>query len=164
MTTQMSKSEECGRPLSVSLPSAGQARSQSARGLAQSKTWRSFVSAQVFLFAANCTIAQPFSLESFTVDGGGGTSTGGSYTVSGTIGQPDAGSLGGGSFTLQGGFWALVSEVVVPGSPELTIRVLSNGSVQIRWPSSATGFALREKKEKVTGSMWVTLGLRFGNG
>jgi hypothetical protein len=28
-----------------------------------------------------------------TIDGGGGTSTGGIYTVSGTFGQPDAGTL-----------------------------------------------------------------------
>jgi hypothetical protein len=64
--------------------------------------------------------------------------------VSGTIGQPDAGTLSGGSFTLEGGFWAVVSEVVVPGSPELTIRLLSNGTVQICWPLAATGFVLQE--------------------
>ena len=46
-----------------------------------------------------------YSLDWFTVDGGGGTSTGGSYSVSGTIGQPDAGNLSGGSYTVQGGFW-----------------------------------------------------------
>ena len=41
-----------------------------------------------------------------TIDGGGGTSTGGVYSLSGTIGQPDAGTLtGGGTYTLNGGFW-----------------------------------------------------------
>jgi hypothetical protein len=41
-----------------------------------------------------------------TVDGGGTTfSTGGSYTLGGTAGQPDAGQLAGGSYTLAGGFW-----------------------------------------------------------
>lgn len=41
-----------------------------------------------------------------TVDGGGGTSSGGGFTMSGTIGQPDAsGPLAGGGFTLTGGFW-----------------------------------------------------------
>ena len=49
-----------------------------------------------------------------TVDGGGETfpgqaartgSTGGSYTLGGTAGQPDAGLLTGGSYTLGGGFW-----------------------------------------------------------
>lgn len=41
-----------------------------------------------------------------TLDGGGHTwSTGGSYSLGGTIGQPDAGVLSGGSYTLAGGFW-----------------------------------------------------------
>lgn len=41
-----------------------------------------------------------------TIDGGGGmSSTGGSYTLRGTIGQSDAGRLAGGAYTLAGGFW-----------------------------------------------------------
>ena len=42
-----------------------------------------------------------------TVDGGGATfSTGGGYSLGGTAGQPDAGVLTGGSYTLAGGFWS----------------------------------------------------------
>ena len=42
----------------------------------------------------------------YTVDGGGATfSTGGPYSLGGTIGQPDAGVMSGGSYTLAGGFW-----------------------------------------------------------
>jgi len=41
-----------------------------------------------------------------TVDGGGYTfSEGGGYSLGGTVGQPDAGVLSGGSYTLVGGFW-----------------------------------------------------------
>ncbi len=40
-----------------------------------------------------------------TIDGGGGTSAGGSYTLTGTIGQPDAGAMSGHTFELLGGFW-----------------------------------------------------------
>ncbi len=42
-----------------------------------------------------------------TIDGGGGTSTGGTYEVTGTIGQHDAdtGQMSGGDYTLSGGFW-----------------------------------------------------------
>ncbi len=48
-----------------------------------------------------------FDLSWNTVDGGGSTFlTGGSYTLSGTVGQPDAGAMSGGAFSLQGGFWA----------------------------------------------------------
>jgi hypothetical protein len=52
-----------------------------------------FGSACVF---ANSASAQSYSIDWFTIDGGVGTSTGGVYSVSGTIGQPDAGVGGGG--------------------------------------------------------------------
>ena len=40
-----------------------------------------------------------------TVDGGGGTSQGDTFTLRGTVGQPDAGVLAGDGYTLAGGFW-----------------------------------------------------------
>lgn len=48
---------------------------------------------------------QVMELGWFTVDGGGGHSINGDYSVTGTIGQPDAGSMSGGRYTLVGGFW-----------------------------------------------------------
>jgi hypothetical protein len=56
--------------------------------------------------AASCALAQ-FSIPWSTIDGGGGTSTGGNFVLSGTIGQPDAGKSSGGSFSLSGGYWSL---------------------------------------------------------
>jgi CSLREA domain-containing protein len=55
----------------------------------------------------------------WTVDGAGGKSGGGSYAVAGTIGQPDAGALGGGDHTLAGGFWPGAGAAVptVPPTP-----------------------------------------------
>lgn len=51
--------------------------------------------------------ADTYDLTWNTVDGGGGmNSVGGTYTLSGTIGQPDAGVMTGGTYTLTGGFWA----------------------------------------------------------
>ncbi len=47
-----------------------------------------------------------FDLNWYTVDGGGGTSTGERFAVAGTIGQPDAGVMAGGDFSLSGGFRA----------------------------------------------------------
>lgn len=41
----------------------------------------------------------------FSVDGGGGHSEGGSYGISGTVGQPDANWSEAGSYSVQGGFW-----------------------------------------------------------
>jgi hypothetical protein len=48
----------------------------------------------------------PYDLTWSTVDGGGYTfGQGGAYTLGGTVGQPDAGLLTGGDYTLGGGFW-----------------------------------------------------------
>ena len=53
-----------------------------------------------------------YDLTWWTSDGGGGTSSGDGSTLIGTIGQPDAGTLSGGPYTLLGGFW--------PGAPAAT--------------------------------------------
>lgn len=49
-----------------------------------------------------------YAIEWYTIDSGGGmNSSGGTYTLSGTIGQHDAGSpMESGTFDLNGGFWA----------------------------------------------------------
>jgi len=58
------------------------------------------------LLAVSTALARSgYDLSWWTVDGGGGTTSGGSYTLGGTIGQPDAGILSGGNYTLGGGFW-----------------------------------------------------------
>lgn len=46
-----------------------------------------------------------YAITWYTVDGGGGVVTGGAYTLNGTIGQADAGSLAGSGYTLSGGYW-----------------------------------------------------------
>lgn len=50
-----------------------------------------------------------YHLDWWTVDAGGGTGSGDSYTLHGTIGQPDAGTLSGDDYTLAGGFWESAS-------------------------------------------------------
>ncbi len=57
-----------------------------------------------------------FDLSWHTIDGGGGSSAGGGFELSGTIGQHDAGqTMTGGSFALTGGFWAGAGSA--PGIP-----------------------------------------------
>jgi hypothetical protein len=60
----------------------------------------------------------------YTVDGGGGTSTGGTYSLSGTVGQPDAGTLGGGSYALTGGFWTTNGDIGSTGQVHVFLPVL----------------------------------------
>ena len=38
-------------------------------------------------------LSAQYSIDWYSVDGGGGTSTNGQYSISGTIGQPDAGAM-----------------------------------------------------------------------
>ena len=46
-----------------------------------------------------------YQINWYTIDGGGGTSSGGPYQLSGTIGQPDAGYHYEAPYELLGGFW-----------------------------------------------------------
>ena len=50
-----------------------------------------------------------YDISWYTIDGGGGVSSGGTYTLTGTIGQPDAAYGSGSEYELLGGFW--------PGGP-----------------------------------------------
>jgi len=50
-----------------------------------------------------------YELSWYTLDTGGGTSRGGQYVLTGTIGQPDASYSAAGGYELLGGFW--------PGGP-----------------------------------------------
>src|SRR5881396_2997907 len=97
----------------------------------------------LLLFAVTSTaaLAQSYSIDWFTIDGGGGTSTGGVYSVSGTIGQPDAGRMSGGIYGLDGGFWGLIAAIQTPGAPFLFVNK-SGGSVTISWLKPADGFLL----------------------
>jgi hypothetical protein len=91
----------------------------------------------------------------YKISGGGGTSTGGAYSVSGTIGQPDAsGVMSGGNYSVTGGFWSLIAPVQTPGAPTLSIQ-LSGNTVMVYWPSPSTGFNPQVNTNLATAN-WVT--------
>ena len=62
--------------------------------------------------AAPDSPAAAFSIPWWKVANGGGTSQGGVYVLSGTLGQPDAGELSAGPYALTGGFWSGVFRYV----------------------------------------------------
>src|ERR1035438_4867663 len=97
-------------------------------------------------------MGQSYSIDWFKVSGGGGVSTGGVYSVSGTIGQHDAGeAMTGGNYALTGGFWAIYA-VQTPGAPLLTITLLGNQAI-VSWPPSVTGWTL-QTNANVPGPTW----------
>jgi len=81
--------------------------------------------------------AQTYSVDWYKIAGGGGTSTGATYALSGTIGQPDAsGAMSGGNYSVTGGYWALVNVVQTPGAP--TLYISHNGAaVTVYWQNVA---------------------------
>jgi hypothetical protein len=82
--------------------------------------------ALALLFCAAQLRAQTYSVDWFKVAGGGGTSTGGVYTVTGTFGQQDAGGpMQGGGYSVEGGFWSLFavqSSSVTGTAPTITMQ------------------------------------------
>ena len=71
--------------------------------------------AVLLLFSIGTAQAQTgggYDLTWNSIDGGGATfSTGGGYSLGGTIGQADAGAASGGAYSLNGGFWAGVPAI-----------------------------------------------------
>jgi len=109
------------------------------------------------LFASPPLMAQQYAIDWFTIDGGGGTSTGGVYSLSGTIGQPDAGRMTGASYALDGGFWGFVGTIQTPGAPVLSVERIGT-SVRVFWPAPATGFVLDQTTALATtpaATMWT---------
>jgi hypothetical protein len=110
----------------------------------KTRAWRIAGLLASLLVGAAVAHAQSNSIDRYTIDGGGGTSTGGVYSVSGTIGQPDAGGpMTGGSYSLTGGFWALIA-VQTPGAPVLIIVPAGPAQATISWTPNTSGFVLQE--------------------
>jgi len=98
--------------------------------------------AMILLFALSLQVRAQYQITSSTIGGGGGASTGGVYTVTGTLGQPDTGVLSGGPYTLAAGFWSSAVVVPVEGSPLLRVEQ-NNPQIILAWPNPSTGFQLQ---------------------
>ena len=109
------------------------------------------------LLAPVVGVAQSYSIDWYKIAGGGGTSTNGQYAVSGTIGQPDAGSaMAGGNYSLTGGFWSLVSVVQTPGAP--TLYVNQSGSAVTISFENVSGWTLQQNNNLSVPGGWSNSG------
>jgi len=130
---------------------------QSARGLVQSKTCRMALSV-CLLTSAIClrAPAQSYSADWYKIAGGAGTGTGGTYRVTATIGQTEAGgTLSGGHYSVTDGFWSLVYVVQTAGLPNLGITH-AGGHVIVWWPT--TDNCTLQQNNNLSGGNWVTCG------
>jgi hypothetical protein len=108
----------------------------------------------VLSLAAASASAQSYSISWYTIAGGGGTSTGAQYTVSGTIGQPDASTaMTGGNYSLTGGFWAFISVVQTAGAPTLYISQ-SGKTVTVYW-QDVSGWTLQQNSSITSAASWA---------
>ena len=82
---------------------------------------------------ASVQAAGPYEISWGTIDGGGGTSTGGPYVLTGAIGQPDAAWARGGKFELLGGFW--------PGGPLCLVEFDDFARLAQLWLDVGSGLA-----------------------
>ena len=99
--------------------------------------------------------AQSYSIGWYKIACGGAAAGGGQYSISGTIGQPDAGgAMSGGNYSLTGGFWSLISVVQTAGLPNLAITHSGN-SVIISWPNTAN-FALQQNSNLAASGSTAT--------
>lgn len=102
-------------------------------------------------------LGQSYNIDWYKVSGGGGTSTGSVYSVTGTIGQPDAsGPLSGGQYSVTGGFWSLVQVIQTAGLPNLTITHIGN-SIIVSWPATGS-YTLQQNANVALPSGWATSG------
>ena len=137
---------------------------QGARGLAHSKTWRGAVALLTFICATAVSSAQSYSIDWFKVAGGGGTSAGGAYSLTGTIGQHEAGEpMSGGPYSLTSGFWSLISVAQTPGAPTLSIS-RSGKTVTLYW-QNVSGWTLEQTTSLTQPANWSpTSGVTTSNG
>jgi len=121
--------------------------------------------AVMMLLIAAVACSQSYSVDWYKIAGGGGTSTGGTYQVSGTIGQPDAGgAMSGGQYSVTGGFWSLISVVQMPGVPNLIIVPNGANSVKILWPDPATNSFTLQQNANLATAGWMASGFVVTNG
>lgn len=101
------------------------------------------------------TQAQSYNMDGYTLDAGGGTSTGGVYAVSGALGPSAAGApMTNGPYAVTGGFGALFA-VQTPGAPRLNIGPAGAGFAAISWtPATGEDWVLQERLSLTVGE-WI---------
>ncbi len=88
----------------------------------------------LFIFVILILVSVSFAdykIDWYTIDGGGGVSSGGDYVLTGTIGQPDAGYLDGDNYELLGGFWV--------GGPLCIVNFEDFANFAIYWLQTGSG-------------------------
>ncbi|MDQ4122848.1 MAG: carboxypeptidase regulatory-like domain-containing protein [Acidobacteriota bacterium] len=90
-----------------------------------------------------------YTIMQSVIAGGGGSSSGGNYAVTGTVGQPAAGTTsGGGAYSLAGGFWSaapagtikISGTITLNGNPMQGVTVTLSGSASGTTTTNSSGY------------------------
>ena len=120
----------------------------------QTKWFLALLAGVAFMISVMPSPAQSYSIPWSRIAGGGGSSSGGIYSLNGTIGQAEAGpAMTGGTYALTGGFWSMIAAVQTAGLPQLTITA-SGRNVTLSWP--ATGTYSLQQTPAVSGNVTWT--------
>jgi len=109
----------------------------------------------VLVISRSAAEADPFNVTDFSIEGSGGTSRGGTFVVTGVTGEPAAGVMTGGEFTLQGA-WQ-------PAPPESSFPLIgvqydpAAGNLAISWPTTATGYLLQSNPDPGNPGGWTDI-------
>ena len=90
-----------------------------------------------------------FSIEKSVIAGGGGISSGGTFTANGTIGQSVAGNVSGGPYSVKSGFWTPAPLAPTAATVSVSGRIVD-----------AAGSGLRNVSIMLTDAAGVTLVVR----
>jgi hypothetical protein len=122
-----------------------------------SKTWRIFGAWLTFLALTISVRAQSYSIDWSKIGGGGGTGTSAVYSVTGTIGQADAGHCASASYTLDGGFWGIIAAVQTPGAPYLWVMRTTTNTVCVWWAVCDPAWTLQTCTDLASsGGSWAS--------
>jgi len=103
--------------------------------------------------------AQPFSVTGHIVAGGGGTSSGSGFAISGTIAQAEATPrLQNGCWAIDPGFWGAYAAIQTPAAPSLRIRPISFSTVRVSFTPGCGDWVLQRSSELVvepTPTVWI---------
>ncbi len=92
-----------------------------------------------------------YDLSWYTIDGGGGRSSGGQYKLLGSIGQPEAAWSSGGNYELLGGF--------LPGGPLCFVNFESFAKFAEYWRDSGAGLPADLYEDEYNIVNWLDLGV-----
>jgi hypothetical protein len=91
------------------------------------KPFHSLLASAGIAVTAGAAHAQ-FTIDWYTIDSGSGAPAGGPFSISGTVGQPDAAIVAGGPFQVTGGFWVggAAAQTCYPNCDNSTVPPILN--------------------------------------